>query len=646
MLWLVRLLLPVLALACAHDTATPTRSERTADYLYVRRGDQPDTAERDPKAAGGVSQLYVDVEPNPKGRAPVRFAESTASGVGEAWRATVWMSLFASAALLEREPETLRITVEAEGTVDGPSAGALMAAAIVAAHRGLELDPEATLTAALNPDFSLGPVGGVPEKVEAALDAGKKRIGVAVGQGGATSRRTGQVVDVISLARSRGAEVVELSSVGDAVAFLTRNPAPAVPALERDEMVPPTWVKEHFSARAERLAERLGTSLPALEGAAPRRAPELLKLARSHLAAGESIAALWLALEAQRLVLETETRVAARLGATSGEWAAVRQGLLRRQQEVEHGLEALMPRWKEGAPERPTDVPLLVEAFDGLVTALRGIGQGRAATEMYPALGRLLTRRGYVPPPGEVRELLEGVGELAVGLAFAQVRLDASSAWLELRRELDRREGRVPGVALPDAVLSEVAGQYERVADANLGYLDALLVQPAAAQLEMTVERVRARIAAQDPDFRLAFMSRALSGRLEGGPLGPREARYAALSGAVSSYFASASVISKRYSLDAEFEGEVVVAIGHRAAFDSMQILAERTAREVAARCQHELGEVPLTALVEHHSGRALEQLAMGAKGALELALRLEALGHYWRASMHGRLALSTHRRL
>ncbi len=66
--------------------------------------------------------------------------------------------------------------------VDGPSAGAALALAIIAAIRGEGIPPGIYVTGTIEPDGSIGPVGGVLEKAAAAAEAGAKVFIVPAGQ--------------------------------------------------------------------------------------------------------------------------------------------------------------------------------------------------------------------------------------------------------------------------------------------------------------------------------------------------------------------------------------------------------------------------------------------------------------------------------
>ena len=66
--------------------------------------------------------------------------------------------------------------------VDGPSAGAALTAAIIAALEGKKLRSDVYVTGTINPDGSIGAVGGVAEKAIAAAESGAKIFLVPQGQ--------------------------------------------------------------------------------------------------------------------------------------------------------------------------------------------------------------------------------------------------------------------------------------------------------------------------------------------------------------------------------------------------------------------------------------------------------------------------------
>jgi uncharacterized protein len=85
----------------------------------------------------------------------------------------------------------LTVTADSETEVlDGPSAGAAITVALVAAIRNQTVDRSAFMTGTINPDGSVGRIGGVLEKAAAAAKFGAKKFLVPTGQSTAVTYRT------------------------------------------------------------------------------------------------------------------------------------------------------------------------------------------------------------------------------------------------------------------------------------------------------------------------------------------------------------------------------------------------------------------------------------------------------------------------
>ncbi len=67
--------------------------------------------------------------------------------------------------------------------IGGPSAGGIMTVATVALLENWPLDEHTVMTGMINPDGSIGPIGGIPYKVDAAYEVGAKRFLIPKGQG-------------------------------------------------------------------------------------------------------------------------------------------------------------------------------------------------------------------------------------------------------------------------------------------------------------------------------------------------------------------------------------------------------------------------------------------------------------------------------
>jgi len=122
------------------------------------------------------------------------------------------------------------VQVRANTTIiGGPSAGGTMTVGIIAALMGWEVNPRVMMTGMINPDGSIGPVGGVLEKLEAAERAGARIFLIPRGQ--RIQLTDNGTVDLVEVGRALGVEVIEVRDVYEAVYYFTgrKLPRPRVP---------------------------------------------------------------------------------------------------------------------------------------------------------------------------------------------------------------------------------------------------------------------------------------------------------------------------------------------------------------------------------------------------------------------------------
>ncbi|AEC50948.1 ATP-dependent proteinase La [Pyrococcus sp. NA2] len=129
------------------------------------------------------------------------------------------------------------IQVKADAPIiGGPSAGGTMTVGIIAAIMGWEIRKDVMMTGMINPDGSIGPVGGILEKASAAHQAGAKIFLIPEGQriqvvSETKSRQIGPItqitttqrrVDVAKYAEERwGLKVIEVKDIYDAIYYFT-----------------------------------------------------------------------------------------------------------------------------------------------------------------------------------------------------------------------------------------------------------------------------------------------------------------------------------------------------------------------------------------------------------------------------------------
>jgi uncharacterized protein len=74
--------------------------------------------------------------------------------------------------------------------IGGPSAGAIMTVATISLLENWDLDNQTVMTGMINPDGSIGPIGGIPQKIDAANSVGATRFLFPKGQGTYTEMET------------------------------------------------------------------------------------------------------------------------------------------------------------------------------------------------------------------------------------------------------------------------------------------------------------------------------------------------------------------------------------------------------------------------------------------------------------------------
>jgi uncharacterized protein len=127
-------------------------------------------------------------------------------------------------------------TVESNSTlVGGPSAGAALTVATIAALQKKNIKSDVLMTGTINPDGTIGEVGGVLEKAQAAKALGAKLFLVPKGQGTETYvkpnesclRQADRLICTIkynevtiNIGKDAGIEVIEVANVTEAMKYL------------------------------------------------------------------------------------------------------------------------------------------------------------------------------------------------------------------------------------------------------------------------------------------------------------------------------------------------------------------------------------------------------------------------------------------
>jgi predicted S18 family serine protease len=601
----------------AQETAPAAGGSRIMEALWYREG------EPGKPRVFGVTQIRATAAPNPEREVRVGVFEEYAGATGAQWRSSIWVASFIGSLLLGRDLTQHRFDISAGGYIDGPSAGALMAVGFIAAMTGDGILPEATMTGALAPDGTVGPVGGIPEKIEAAKAVGKKVVGIPAGQA-VSAGADGKAVDVVELGRGYGIEVREVADVYDAYQLLTGKALPRPTPVGPPKMAVPAALAAKLKERAQAMLQQAAKDIQlASQSNAPgvaravTRAKRELRAVRHYLQRGDKSAAYLRAIRAVSMA-KAATRVASLSGEEKFQQSAGSLDDTEAEiQKVEKALDAIQ---KDARTK-----PLLLFAAFGTVARARGFLELARAVL---ASSIAATRAKGIRALQAIQR--KGQGFLpALYLSYADVSVDFARDVLKGGGELDTP------LKLDEAALARAARGYVSAASGNMEYIDALLLSEIAQERKVPLDVIRNNFGRNERAYLLAaqLSQMAIEKATEAGA--PTVASsLMRLESAAHSYVESASIITKYYSLDAGVpaENQRAEVVRLVRALAALLKRAELGAREAAAIAEQRLGVIPPHAQFYYRA--AVQELAYGTPRA-----KLRALRDFWRSSVASRAA-------
>lgn len=104
--------------------------------------------------------------------------------------------------------------------IGGPSASGYMTVGIYALITNSSLNPSVVMTGMIMPDGTIGPVGGIPDKIRAAAQLGYKTVLIPYGQQNYVTS-SGQVINLIELGKELGINVIPVATIYQAIQYFT-----------------------------------------------------------------------------------------------------------------------------------------------------------------------------------------------------------------------------------------------------------------------------------------------------------------------------------------------------------------------------------------------------------------------------------------
>ena len=612
--------------ASAEATATPTESTGANTSQETASSTQPHEVEinalyyafdpQENKAIGGVSPVRISVRPaTQKGELRVGFFEEEVAGTGDMWRSAGWMAVVVASQLQGIDPRDYEFSFSVGGRIDGPSAGAYMTAGVLAALRGDPMRKDVAMTGTINPDGTIGPVGGIPHKIEGAAKHGAKLILVPAGQRYDMDTNKNELVDVVEVGKKLGVEVREVSTIFEAYELLTGTPlerpdvstaSPQLPprAFDRTRAKAQEWFARYQDARSR--FDSLPTEITQYftEGVAQtddtaQRAQSALKQGLAAVAYQRAVQA---AAQAQIWLLAAELL---ERYATGGLDASINYMFSTQSSLGE--LDAVMNLLGTEQPRTASDYIALFDAY-------MSIGQAQGLVLI--ANNRLETLKQNIGDMSE-DEVFGELVQLAAYYALAR-------NYVQLARDsVDVGFGYGTTVVDDPERVAAMEALLRRASDANVRYFEATIVDEYAKQFGVHPDRMKQMFMNYDYTYLYTVASnygvQALAGQINE----PQQQMALVLGNSVSNYAQSAALVAKYYSLGAQVdENGDVVRIERERALADMLDLADRRAREAI----NQNGEdVPVMAVLYYETARMQRQ---GSP-----ADQLDALESYWAAT-------------
>lgn len=562
---------------------------------------------------GGTSTVRVTVKPNDSGELRVGFFESEVGGSGPQWRAAGWMAVITASLLLGEDPSKYEFSFDVAGRIDGPSAGALMTAAVLAGFLGHEIDPTMTMTGTINPDGTVGPVGGIPHKIAGAAEAGKTVVLVPGGQRFDYDYALAQSVDLVQVGVQNGVEVRLVPDIYSVYTALTGETLPTIESAGQASMPPAAFDKLRASATdwyARYQSER--SNFLALPAHVQEYRIDLIGLADYY--AGE----------ADRLLAEGQVSNAFRSAWTAAGIAKVATqaaeldnlyetvGLdpmiarLESTQSAETRLSAVTQRIDAERPRSATDSVAIMDAASNLSVAQGLIFEAQTAIAD-------LEFTEYTED-----DILTAVYAAAFNYALADVYLDLAEDTMSIGLGF----GSSP--APSQEVLEAISSTLRRGAEANITYFETLIVEPWAQTNGVSADVAKYYFQQADTDYLTAVSAINGAELLAGSMLRPEAQATMWLGASMTAYSNSAAVIAKYYSLGAQVdEFGYVTGYDRSTALADMLDLADDRAKQWLNGVA---GEEPVPSLYYYENARILRQ------GTAED--QLEALRDFWQSTV------------
>lgn len=595
-----------------------------------------------PTASGGTSPVTVRIEPNSKPEASVGVIEEYAGGAGDMWRASAWMAAFNASETLGYMLTDHEFLVKTGGHIDGPSAGMLTTAAMVAVLTNTPVLENSTMSGTINPDGSAGPVGGLPQKMQGAKAKGKTRFGYPVGCRNSKDLQTGQMVDLDVVGRDLGMEVREINDLREAYHFMTGKELPELTLAAETDMALDPDLRQRVKAKLMSWQADLAGRLPGLDQRIQKMRPEVKNYAlpvfadlQKNLNEANNFEKSGLEVPAYNRYLQVAMmfRMAMEIvdvleAMQKGDYAKVEERITALA-SVEGKIKAL---------ELELGVNARRKTLGGVVNSVAAFAYFNV-TRTFMDLGKFHYNRAHqimeAIKANKIPKSEEAINQMVADLLKPVAYFAAADAIIQAGREsMDFAPEEGQNIELDSTKLLKLAKAYGSAASAGTAYFDSTVVKPQAEGAGVSFEQAQTYFQNEDGNYLLAPLLAQTAGFAEHITGGEKpETAMIRLSAGVMAFIQSAGLINKYYSLGYQKQQDGTAVLTQRRALSSQLDLAKRAALAAAGEAKKHLGIIPATAKLSFENANALREGDDDDK--------LDALNDYWQSAFWSRLCVT-----
>jgi uncharacterized protein len=497
------------------------------------------------EVSGSVTDFTVEIDRQPEKKVAVGVREGEVSGTGDMWRAAAWTAPLVATDILNLDLADYAIDYEVSGRIDGPSAGALMTIATIAALMGDQLDSKVTMTGTINPDYTIGPVGGIPQKLEGAAAAGKKTVLVPLGERYDYDIKNNEMVDLVERGAQLGLTVKEVADVFEAYPYFTGREIPRSGATG-------TGTPAISAAAEQKLKECIENNASEALGALDAFAQEsqeaqdansdyasasqdALSKADNYLLQGSMGASYGQSQLAMTYAFQAQLRALA-YGYEDWQDLALRLKGISPETDISNFATKLVAT----SPTTIGEASCIMDAWAMLTSARVAAEDGTWALDQISNNFSDLTQD----------ELGSYMGEAINKYVYAQISLWAAEDDLKLAEV-----AKGPAVTSPERV-KQMSEAYRRAAEANLAMLDSTVIPQKAEEWGVSEQDAKLYMLMQDSYY---FQGTAASGQVQTllDELPDGTARdYAVLGASFMAFTSSAASMATNYNYGAQYDAD------------------------------------------------------------------------------------------